>query len=361
MTLTKYAANLWILRNASIALRVARGFFRALVLRRNTLKVIELYPTFHCQSGCRMCSVKKYDREGAAALSLADYEGIARDGARLGAIAMVLLGGEPSLSPDAIEIIRIFKRHGYFVTMVSNALSLTGQKLEEYRHAGLDSIYFSLESLDAGINDEIRGAPGHFAAVMQAITAARSCGLLVGLAGVIVPGQVERFEQLLRFCEERGLLASGGEIATVGAAEGQGVVSDEEHAVIAGFLRRYPRLTFDWGLSYFLRPQCPAGKEKIGVTCYGDVIGCSLTPIMFGNIRNEALERIWRRMGSFSAFRKNADRCLAACDRAFITRYLRTIHDRRRHPVVFTDHPGIQPESEPELFRDLPPYLTRPK
>jgi MoaA/NifB/PqqE/SkfB family radical SAM enzyme len=350
VNLKPYYSNLWVVANPHVAYRSARGFFRALVLRRNTLKTIELYPTFACQSRCRMCSVEKYKQEHRATLGLADYESIAKQGARMGAIAMTLLGGEPLLAPEVAEIVRIFKRRHYFITMVSNSLLLSRDMLRTLKAAGLDSVYFSLESLDPETNDEVRGVRGHYDSVMEAIRLCREEQVLAGLCGVIFPGQVPRFVELLEFCARNGLLASGGEVAAVGAAAHEPLVSEADHAAVAALLRRYPRLTFDWGLSYFLKPRCPAGKEKIGITCHGDVVGCSLNPISFGNVGEEPLLSIWRRIGRFSPFDKDSDRCLTAGDRGYIEKYIVPIAGAARNPVSYCEHPGITPELEPAVY-----------
>jgi MoaA/NifB/PqqE/SkfB family radical SAM enzyme len=173
----------------------------------------------------------------------------------------------------------------------------------------------------------------------------------VGLAAVILPGKLDRYIQLLEFCREHDLLTSGGELAPVGAAEEWDIVSEDENKQIRGLLKSYPKLTFDWGLSYFLKCGCPAGKEKIGITCNGDVIGCSLNPISFGNVVQEPLKKIWSRMGEFSQYKKFSSRCLSAGDLEFINNYIAPIKDIEINPVYYREHPSINEENERELFR----------
>ncbi|OGP70907.1 MAG: hypothetical protein A2Z73_04565 [Deltaproteobacteria bacterium RBG_13_60_28] len=348
-----YYSNRWVVQNLAIFYRVLRGFARAFLLGKNTLKTIELYPTFDCQSNCLMCSVSKYRKDGVAKLTPADYRSLAKQGADLGAIAISILGGEPLLAEDLEEIVAICKEQRFFVTIVSNALAVSRERIKSLKQAGLDSIYFSVESLDEEINDRIRGVKGHFRKVMDAVDLCKSEGLLVGLAGVIFPGQVERFVELVEYCQAHGLLATGGELAKVGRGEELEIVSAGENARLRSLLQKHKRLTFDWGLSYFLKYRCPAGKEKIGVTCYGDVIGCSLNPLAFGNIKEEPLKKIWERMGLFSQYQKDSLRCLSAGDRDFIEDYLEPVAFWPENPIYFARHPRITPETESALFRQL--------
>jgi MoaA/NifB/PqqE/SkfB family radical SAM enzyme len=349
----QYVTNTWIIKNSSLIYRIARGFFRGLVLRKNTLKVVELFPTFQCNSVCSMCSVAKFRQPCKQEMTLDDYRRIAVETANMGAIAMVLLGGEPLMCPFVEEIVGIFKEQAFFVSMVSNSLLFTEKRARSLKEAGLDSVYFSLESLDEATNDSIRGVSGHHASVMASIRQAKAAKLNVGLATVILPGKMDRFKEVLRYCAENDLLCSGGEVAPVGAAtDSSDLVSAVENQEIRGLLRKHSRLTFDWGLSYFLRCRCPAGKEKLGITCYGDVVGCSLNPISFGNIFKEPLQKVWERMGSFSQFKKNNPRCLSAADVDYINNYLSPLRENENNPVDFRLHPSMTSAMEPGLYND---------
>jgi MoaA/NifB/PqqE/SkfB family radical SAM enzyme len=350
MNLRNYIENIWVIANARIAYRIARGFFRALVLRRNTLKTIEIFPTMNCNLQCIMCSQAKSPRAGERQLALEDYERVARQAASLGAVSVNILGGEPLVFKRIVDLVRIFAGHGYLVYMVSNAVLATKQRLLALRRAGLHSICFSLDSMDEERNDSIRAMKGHFRKVLEAIEAATEVGLAVNLAPVFMPGRVQDAVDVIEYAIGRGLGASATQAAPVGSFENAELLSHEEHERVRDLLNRYPRLTLDWALSYFLRQQCPAGKEKIGITNFGDVIACSINPLAFGNVREESLGDIWARMGGFSQFRKNSPVCLAAEDKDYIRTFIEPIAQSGTYPVSYRDHPAISAETEPELF-----------
>ncbi|MDP6491226.1 MAG: SPASM domain-containing protein, partial [Kiritimatiellia bacterium] len=172
----------------------------------------------------------------------------------------------------------------------------------------------------------------------------------VGLCTVLLPGELRRYEELADYCEANDIRLSLPTLAAVGAAEDMRRASEEQYEQVLGLLKSHPRLSVDWAFSYFLRPGCPAGKEKIAITCYGDVLGCSLNHISFGNVKHEPLETIWRRAGRFSQFRKHSPRCLAAFDPYHIDNFLVPIARFDHSPVHYADHPNMTPESEPDLF-----------
>lgn len=350
MNLRHYSARTWIISNPRILYRILKGFGRALLFRRNTLRTIHFLPTFSCQAKCTMCSVAKFKKGGEATLTLEDYESIARQAAKMGAIAATFLGGEPLLVKNLDEILHVFKAHSFFVSIVSNGIAFTRETARKLRAAGLDAVYFGLESLDEKVNDELRGYPGQCRKVLQAVEICREEGLQAGFCTVFFPGHPERYHEIAEHCMKNGLSIALPSLAGVGAAEGARAASEEDYDQVVGLLKKYPRLSVDWAFSYYLRPRCPSGKEKIAVTCYGDVLGCTLNHISFGNIKRETLKKIWQRMGQFSQFRKNSSRCLAAFDSRHIVDYLEPITGFPESPIHYKDHPGITPATEPWLF-----------
>lgn len=347
--LSKYYHNRWVVSDFRVLYRVLRGFLRAKIFGLNTLRVIELFPTFSCQSSCEFCSVGKYIKSDSRIMDLDDYRSLARDGAKMGATVVTILGGEPLLYKNICDLVFIFKQNGYYTHIVSNGLALTEGLLAELKSSGLDCIYFSLESMDADKNDAVRGA-GHHAKVMENIQMVKGVGLGVGLSTVMLPGALEQAIDVIEFCHAQGINASGGQIAPVGKAEGSDVLSKAEFKRVRDLLDRYPRLTFDWVFSYFMKPRCPAGKEKVGVTCYGDVVGCSYNPVSFGNYFDSPLKAIVGRMRRFSQFAKDFPGCLSSEDVHYIDRYLGPLGDAPSYPVYYDDHPAFGPDAEPGLY-----------
>ncbi|NLW49419.1 MAG: radical SAM protein [Candidatus Brocadiaceae bacterium] len=340
----------WLLTNPRAAWRIARGFFRGLVLRKNTLKSVDILSTFDCQARCTMCSVAKFRRESGPPLTLDQYRSLADQAAGLGAVSAIFLGGEPLLQDDLCELVRIFSARGFFVSVVSNGIAVTEPLIRRLREAGLRAMFLSLESLDEEVNDRLRGHPGQCRKVQEAVRIGKEQGLTVGICTVFVPGETERLQGVLGYCRENGLRAFLAPLARVGKAQDMDGNTDDSYEELMSVLKQHPNATVDWACSYFLRPRCPAGKEKLAITCYGHVMGCCLNHISFGNVRDEPLQRIWERATKFSAYRDAPDRCLAAFDQQYRRDILAPIARLPHSPVAYTDHPAITPSTEPDLF-----------
>ncbi|MFC2163814.1 radical SAM protein [Acidobacteriota bacterium] len=350
MNLKRNSARTWIVSNPRILYRILRGFFRGLILKKNTLRTLHILPTFSCQATCQMCSVAKFKKGKENPLCLDEYESLAKQAAKMGAIAATFVGGEPLLVNNLDKIIGVFKSHHFYISIVTNGIALDRDIIKKLCSAGLNAIFFGLESLDEEINDTLRGYRGQCRKVLQNIEICKEEGLLVGLCTVLFPEHEERYIELAEFCQKKGLSMALPSLAGVGAAEDTGAASQKEYEQILGLVKKYPLLSVDWDFSYFLKRRCPSGKEKIAITCYGDVLGCTLNHISFGTIREESLNIIWKRAGHFSQFKKNSDRCLAAFDNVHIKSYLKPLIQVDESPVHFQAHPNITPESEPGLF-----------
>ena len=335
-----YLANTWVVSNPYILKRLLRGFIRALLFGKNTLRAIEIYPTMQCNLACPMCAVEKFKKVKGKPLGLEEYNKIAKDGVRLGAISLTILGGEPLLLDNLEEIISIFHEEHYYIHIVTNSTLLTRDRLQKLRDAGLNGICFSLDSMDREKNDRIRGIDGHYQKVLDSIPIAREIGLTVNIAPVFFPHQIEDAIEVVKYCQREGLGANGTQISPVGGWEGGPVLSPQEKERIRHLVREYPRLSFDWSLSYFLKMRCPGGKEKIAITPFGDVLTCGINPISFGNAREESLKKILQRMQSLPEIKNDNPACLAS-DLHYIEKYLRPLPHFVSYPVSYLNHPSI--------------------
>ena len=304
----------------AIVYKIARGYFRTLVLRKPTLRIIEFSITAACQSTCEYCYASKFGKPGGSQLSLEEIKSVWAEAKSLGAFCVQILGGEPTLHPQFLDIVKSFEPKSNIVTMVTNSLLLDEKMVLALKETGVFLVYISLNSLDAETNDKIRGYEGHLAAALKAIEICKKHGLKVSIPVTTSRELLPETEKILAYARENDLQSTINLLAPVGRAEGQ-----HEQTLDVDFwhqLRKLymsnPGLRGDWDVNQNLRIGCPSGYEKIHISPYGEVTGCSLQPVSFGNVREEKLEVIIKRMQGFDHYAKRAPNCIVALDEDYI-------------------------------------------
>ncbi len=84
---------------------------------------------------------------------------------------------------------------------------------------------------------------------------------------------------------------------------------------------------------------CPAGKERIHITAFGDVITCPHVQVSYGNIREQSLKKIWQEMYSIPDLHKYSSVCKHAFDQEYYDKFLKPIEHIIQVPISVYDHP----------------------
>jgi len=327
--------------------RALKGFTRALVFKKSTLKIIELLVTHKCQLSCSWCSVINHERKHHMELTVEEIRQIAQRSKQIGNIAFNIYGGEPLIRKDLEDIIQAINPKDFIISMVSNGLLMTKDRLKSLHKAGCKHFAFSFESLDPTEENKLFGAPSHYEKVMEVIEWGKELDIEIGLLSLFEPGHIDRFEEVVKYALKRDILVGINELTYTSATakSNSPLLSMEDNIYLReNILKKYPNVRTDWSLTYFLKPMCPAGKEKINIDPYGNVIPCLQIPIHFGNVREEDLSVIWRRMGRFSKFKNHYPGCLAADDKDYHENYVDPIIEMEVEPLFYRDHPTIQKE-----------------
>ncbi len=80
-----------------------------------------------------------------------------------------LIGGEPLLRSDFLDIVKFIRHCGFSSLINTNAYLLDENMSRQMNDSGLNSIFLSLDSLDEKTHDFLRGVTGSWSRVMRAI------------------------------------------------------------------------------------------------------------------------------------------------------------------------------------------------
>ena len=127
------------------------------------LRHLVVKPDLRCTARCPTCSLRRELHHSARTtrrLSLGDWARVLTEAAALGARQFGISGGEPTLYPQLVDLVRLGKRHGMQTQLNTNGSLLGRTDFTGLVSAGLDRVMISLYSARPDTHDAMRGLPG---------------------------------------------------------------------------------------------------------------------------------------------------------------------------------------------------------
>lgn len=151
-------------------------------------------------------------------------------------------------------------------------------------------------------------------------------------------------EKVINYCFNRRVLTICNLPIPLGSWENypQMVLSKRLARFIRTLERKTPYLRTDH-LNNLRQSGCPAFKEKLYITPYGDVLGCTFLPFSIGNLKKEPLEKILDRRQALSYFMKYQPLCPPAEDKRIINALLAALKGRKKYPIDLKDIQKLLP------------------
>jgi len=122
--------------------RETRMFAKAMSSTRHPI-LAQIIPIRRCNLACAYCN--EYDDRSAPVETAEMVRRIDRL-AELGTTILTFSGGEPTLHPDLDALIRHGRRRGMLVTLITNGLLLTPERIGRLNAAGLDYLQISIDN-----------------------------------------------------------------------------------------------------------------------------------------------------------------------------------------------------------------------
>ena len=326
--------------------RLVNNQIKMAVTRRHIPEEVSVAVTGKCPCDCMFCCAKGIVAEPE--LTLDEMKDLIDQAIDAGAYLLVFDGGETLLRKDIYEIIEHVDDRAIAV-MFTNGLYLTEEVAKKLKDAGLYSLQVSMDSPYQEDHDRVRGFPGIYEKATSGAKAAVEAGLLVSIYYVARPENSDEktLNDLVKLAEDIGahevsiydILAIGKwlehEDETMSSGDRLRTVALHKRVNAPGM--KGPKVM---SFSYFEGPElygCLAGRRWMHVTPAGDVTPCSYTPITFGNIREEPLIDIWKKIRSHPAYKKDGLPCMVQ-DKEFREKYIYTIPKDGRIPYPVSNY-----------------------
>jgi pyrroloquinoline quinone biosynthesis protein E len=279
--------------------------------------------TYRCPLRCVYCS-NPLDWAGHGdALSTEDWLRVLRQAEELGVVQVNLTGGEPLLREDLEALVEEAQRLELYTNLITSGIPLTRERLERLKTLGLDNVQVSIQDVTASASDRIAGLRS-FERKLQVARWVKELGLPLTVNTVLHRDNLDNIAEVIALAES--LEADRLELANTqylgwALVNRQALLPTREQLERARDVARAARRRLIGRMEVlFVTPDYYAefpkscmdgwGRRFIVVSPDGLALPChaahTLPGLSFDNVRDHALEEIWRRSAGFTAYRGEA-------------------------------------------------------
>lgn len=170
--------------------------------KRNVFS-FDLEITARCNNNCKHCYINlpagdsnAKDRE----LSIEEISRIADEAIELGAIWVLITGGEPLLRKDFSEIYMLLKQKGLLVSVFTNATLIRKEHVDLFLKYPPRDIEISVYGATEDIYDRLTGIPGSFSAFRNGLFLLVDNGVRVRLKAMAFKSTYHEMQEISEFC-----------------------------------------------------------------------------------------------------------------------------------------------------------------
>ena len=209
-------------------------------LEANAPYKIDVALTYGCNNQCPHC-YNEAGRLQMPSLTLDKWKIVFNKISQIGIPHVILTGGEATLHPDFLEIVRYVDQLGMVVGLNSNGRYLAHKPfMEQVAAAGLNHVQITLGSCYPEVHDSMMGAKS-FQQTADGITSALESGIHVITNTTLVQSNIGHIEKIIDFIYNKGIrtFALNGMIYSGGGFENPEAIKDYDLAPLLASIKRY--------------------------------------------------------------------------------------------------------------------------
>ncbi len=321
-----------------LTFRLVKKTLEAFILRKAVPRQIELALDYACNLNCSHCSSKRLIRSPKELMTVDEYRLLYAQLKKLGIVSYIFTGGEPLFFLERLlSILPVFQPKQNLLSIQSNTTLLNDQVAKELKQAGVDLILGSVDSFHAQDDD----ASISLDAIGETIALARRHGLDMTYCTVLTHANINspQLNELISFMKRQRVLLFFNVAVPVGAWTNKSdvVLTSSDQLRLRELTRLHPHTRFDFA-SNFGGFGCPAFKERLYITPYGDVLGCPFLQISLGNLKSGANVADIRDKAMRSPYFNHYHKlCLAGEDPQFMDFYIPRHNNASQLPLAYEE------------------------
>ena len=345
--------------------RAIKNVIRGKMLGHSRPIAMTFAVTYKCPCQCVHCSAAKHEKVNIPELDTVEAKNVIDESQKLGVSIIAFTGGEPLIRKDIFELIEHVNQKKAVPILFTNGLFLTQDNVDKLSKAGLYSLFVSIDNPVADEHDKLRGVKGLFETAIKGIQRAKEKGIFVGLSSYAT--QTSTKEGMYKKIHELAKSLGVYNVMLFDAVPTGKILKDtcelltlEQHEEIYKFSSDLhknkvipPLSSQSWQNSiesYLAGVGCLAAHVQYYVSAYGEVTPCDFTPLSFGNIRDEPLKKLWKKMIHHPAYKHLVTSCRMQNPK-FRNFYIDPIPDDAPLPYSINNLPAV--DYRKEIF----PYI----
>ncbi len=171
------------------------------------LNQIYFYLTEGCNLRCRHCWIAPKYQSGDNSYPVLDLDlfmSIIEQAKHLGLTGVKLTGGEPLLHPQIKEILEYIRTEDLRLTVETNGVLCTPELASKMAECKNTFVSVSLDGVDAGTHEWVRGVTGCFEEAMEGIRSLVEVGFRPQIIMSLMRHNKDQMEQIVRLAESVG-------------------------------------------------------------------------------------------------------------------------------------------------------------
>jgi MoaA/NifB/PqqE/SkfB family radical SAM enzyme len=305
-------------------IRALKGLIKTHLLGITSPVAVTFAVTYKCRCRCVHCSAGSHVKNGMQELSTQEAKDVIDASQDLGVTIIAFTGGEPLLRDDLCELISHVDQDKAMPILFTNGRLLNDSYADNLAEAGLYTIFVSLDSPDPEEHDRLRGMPGLFKKATEGLMKMKERGVFVGISSYASRSGTEKeyYRKIHEFAREIGvhnvILFDSVPTGTMLKDTSEMLTGDQRREIGEYSARIFrssiipPLSSQAWQNSVegnLAGIGCLAANIQFYISAYGDVAPCDFTPLSFGNIRNEPLKQVWKKMVHHPAYDHRTQFC----------------------------------------------------
>lgn len=277
--------------------------------------------THRCPLQCPYCSNPLELESVKNELTTEEWCSVMRQAGEMGILQVHLSGGEPTARKDLEDIVSAASEAGLYSNLITAAVTLKRERLEDLKKRGLDHVQISFQDVDPVMAEKIGAYPGATQKKLEVARWVTEMGLPLTINAPIHRHNIQNVPRYIDLAVELG--AQRLEIAH---AQYYGWAFLNRAALIPTYEETLASIEYVEGAreklkgvltidmvvpDYYAKRPKPCmggwGKGFMNITPAGKVLPChaaeTIPELNFDNVKDRALRDIWLDSEAFNAFR----------------------------------------------------------